>query len=332
MALDPNLVISVVAPVYNMAGIIEPFLEDVFRALEPNYTFFEIILVDDSSSDDTPAVVGKLLTRFQRVRYLRLSRRFGTEVAISAGLESAIGDFMVILSPESDPCGMIPDLINTARRSGGILTGVASGHRRRGPLAGAAAAGFRFYCRRYLGINLKKDSTGFRVLSRQVVNAITQIKDRRRYLRLFTNTVGYDLQYFDFQPINRTGRRERTHFFEEVNQAIDIIVTSSPHPLRLASRLGLLASVLNAFYMAYISAVYFLKPHVAEGWTTTSMEISIMCFFLFVILAILCEYVGRLLEEVQGRPLYFIGQEKNSSVLLEHQVKKNVVNVSTELV
>ena len=83
-------------------------------------------------------------------------------------------------------------------------------------------------------------------------------------------------------------------------------------------------------YLAYIAFVYCLKTHVAEGWTTTSLEISIMFFFLFLILSVLCEYVGRLLEEVQDRPLYFIAQEKNSSVLLEHQIKKNIVHVSTE--
>jgi len=330
MALDPNLVVSVIAPMHNMAGAIEPFLKDVFAALEPNYTFFEIILVDDGSTDSTPSVVEEALKRYQRVRYLRLSRRFGTEVAIAAGLDSAIGDFTVVASPESDPCGMIPDLIASVRRSGGILTGVATGRSPRGPLRQLGASLFRSSCRRSLGIDLKENSTHFRVLSRQAVNAITQIKDRRRHLRLFTNTVGYDLQFFEYTPIQRTGKAERPGFFEEVNQAIDIVVTSSPHPLRFASRLGLGASVLSALYMGYIFAVYLFKTNVAPGWTTTSSIISAMFFCLFLLLSILCEYVGRLLEEVQERPLYFIGQEKNSSVLLEHQVKANVVNVSSD--
>ena len=330
MALDPNLVISVIAPLYNSAAILEPFLEEATRALEPHYAFFEIILVDDCSTDDTPAAVQKLLSRFQRVRFLRLSRRSGSEVAISAGLDSAIGDFTVIVRPESDPCAMIPELISNARRSGCILTGVAPGQKHRSPLARCIASGFRSYCKRQLGIELKQNSTDFRVLSRQVVNAITQIKDRRRYLRLFTATVGYEIQYFDYQPISRGRKGERENFMDEVNRAIDIVVTSSPQPLRLVSRLGMFASALNVLYMTYVTAIYFFKKDVAPGWTTTSLENSAMFFFLFLILAVLCEYVGRLLEEVQNRPLYFIAQEKNSSVLLEHQVKKNIVHVSTE--
>jgi len=330
MALDPNLVISVVAPVHNLAGSLESFLEDATRALESHYAFFEIILVDDGSTDATPSVAATLLNRFERVRYLRLSRHFGTEVAISAGLDSAIGDFTVILSPETDPCERIPELITQARRSGGILCGIAPGLKKRNPFTQHAASLFLSYCHQKLGIELKPDSTDFRILSRQVVNAITQIKDRRRYLRLFTVTVGYDIQYFEYLPICRTGKTQRASFMDEVNQAIDIVVTSSPHPLRLVSRIGMIASILNALYIGYIALVYFLKPHVAEGWTTSSMEISVMFFFLFLILAVLCEYVGRLLEEVQDRPLYFIAQEKNSSVLLEHQVKKNIVHVSTE--
>ena len=330
MAIDPNLVISVIAPIHNIADILEVFLEDVTRALEPNYAFFEIILVDDGSTDSTVSVIPLLLDRFERVRYLRLSRRFGSEVAISAGLDSAIGDFTVILSAESDPCERIPELITTARHSGSILSGVAPGQKTRNPFTKFAASIFRSYCQNTLGIELKPDSTNFRVLSRQVVNAITQIKDRRRYLRLFTAAVGYDIQYFDYQPCHHTGKATRASFMDEVNLAIDIVVTSSPHPLRFVSRVGILASILNGMYLAYIAFVYCLKPHVAEGWTTTSLEISIMFFFLFLILSVLCEYVGRLLEEVQDRPLYFIAQEKNSSVLLEHQIKKNIVHVSTE--
>ena len=330
MATDPNLVISVVAPLCNSAAILKPFIEEVTQALEPHYAFFEIILVDDCSSDGTPAVVQALLSQFQRVRFLRLSRRSGSEVAISAGLDSAIGDYTVIMRPESDPCDMIPDLISTARRTGCILTGVAPGLRQRNPLVRGVASAFRSYCKNHLGIELRQDSTDFRVLSRQVVNAITQIKDRRRYLRLFTVTVGYEIQYFDYQPTTRSDKKDRATFMDEVNQAIDIVVTSSPNPLRLVSRLGMFASALNGLYMAYIAAIYLFKKDVAAGWTTTSLENSVMFFFLFLILAVLCEYVGRLLEEAQDRPLYFIAQEKNSSVLLEHQVKKNIVHVSTE--
>lgn len=330
MAIDPNLVVSIVAPIYNMASALESFLQEVTQALAPRYAFFEIILVDDGSTDNTPKIVTELLSRFERVRYLRLSRRFGSEIAISAGMDSAIGDFTVILSPETDPCERIPELITQARQFGGILVGVIPGKKHRS-LPGQWAAGiFHYYIERFLGIHFQKDSTDFRILSRQAVNAITQIKDRRRYLRLYTATIGYDVEYFEYQPVHRTERETRLGFMEELNQAIDMVIASSPHPLRFVSRLGMLASILNGFYVGYVTLIYLFKNNVAAGWTTTSLETSVMFFFLFLILAVLCEYVGRLLEEVQHHPLYFIAQEKNSSVLLEHQIQKNIVNVSTE--
>jgi hypothetical protein len=174
-------------------------------------------------------------------------------------------------------------------------------------------------------LNLPKDSTQFRVLSRQAVNAITQVRDQYRYIRLISNFIGYSQIEYSYEPINRSGKTRRRGFWQSVNMAADIVIANSAHPLRVVSVLGLIAGLLNLLYITYVVLIFLFKSQVAEGWTTTNFQSALMFFFIFVILTVLSEYVGRILNETRRRPLYYIFEEKNSSVMLADAERKNVV-------
>ena len=116
---------------------------------------------------------------------------------------------------------------------------------------------------------------------------------------------------------------------EGVERGVSLIVTNSTRPLRYVALLGLLASLLNALYLVYVLVIALFKAHVAEGWITQSASVSGMFLFLFLILSVLAEYVGRLLEESRDRPLYFVAEERQSSVLIADATRRNVVNEST---
>ncbi|MFQ3671144.1 MAG: glycosyltransferase, partial [Verrucomicrobiia bacterium] len=242
---------------------------------------------------------------------------------IAAGLETAIGDFVVVMDAATDPPTEIGHLVERCRRGSGVLCGLSSEPAAQSWLASVAGRVFHAYCRRFLDIDYRENTTDFRVLSRQAVNAVTRIRDRRRYLRVFTATLGYGQEWFTYTPRRRL-RAEG--FWKRAEHGLEIVISHSRHPLRLVSRLGLLMSGLNVLYAGYILIVYFMKPDVAEGWTTMSMQMTGMFFFLFLILAVLCEYVGRILEESQDRPLYLVAAEETSSVLLEHSIEKNILN------
>lgn len=325
--MDKSLVVSVVAPVRNAATFLAVFLEKLTTVLATTYQFYEVILVDDGSDDTTAAVTADLLKKHDRIRFLQLSRQYGQEIAIAAGLETAIGDFVVTLDPRSDPVEMLPELVEKCRRGSGVLCGVSSLPDRSGALTRFAASLFHRYCRKYLAIDYKEQSTDFRVLSRQAVNAITRIRDRRRYLRVFAATLGYNQEFFTYEPT--AAQSSNDSLMQRVDHAMEIAIANSRHPLRVVSRIGLLMSALNALYGLYVLAIYLFKRNVAEGWTTMSMQMTGMFFFLFLILAVLCEYVGRILEETQERPLYFVSAERTSSVLLETSIEKNILNEAT---
>ena len=322
--------ISVVAPLHNDSAIVDAFITEVMAVLRESYTNYELILVDDGSVDDTAAKVTVLLNQHDCIRLIRLSRKFGTEIAIAAGLDSAIGDFVVIMLPESDPPQLITEIVQKARGGYGVVFGVRKDRSGEPLLMRAGASLFYWSANRLFKLALPKNAAPFRVMSRQAVNAVTQMKDKYRYLRVLTSYVGYSSRSFFYEPINRYGKPRTKGFFEAVNLAIGIIVTNSTHPLRFVSWLGLLAATLNVLYVGYIVVIYLFKKDVAPGWTTLSLQTAGMFFFVFLLLTILSEYIGRILEESKERPLYYVLEERNSSVLLADQERRNVVRESLQ--
>jgi hypothetical protein len=167
-----------------------------------------------------------------------------------------------------------------------------------------------------------------RAMSRQAVNALLQVREQSRYLRVLTLTLGYQHDFFSYEVSPRPGYPRETRMGQEIATAIDLLAANTRHPLRLVTAVGLLGAIVNLVYAAYVVAIFLMKPSVAEGWTTLSLQLSGMFFCLCLILAVLSEYVGSILGEVRSRPLYFISQEANSSVLLEDTVQSSIVKES----
>jgi len=311
----------------NDEDIASDFILETINILRKNYSNYELVLVDDGSMDNTVRAVEELLIRHDCIRLIRLSRRFGIETAISAGLDSAIGDYVVVIIPNDDPPSVIPEMISLCQNGPGVVTGVRPNRRGDPFWAKVGAKFFYLYTYRFLQINIPENSTPFRVLSRQAVNAITQIRDQYRYIRLISNFIGYAQVEFQYTPINRSGRKHGRSFWESANMALDIIVANSLHPLRVVTILGLFAGLLNLLYISYIILIYFFKDKVAEGWVTTNFQSAVMFFFIFVILTVLSEYVGRIMNETRKRPLYYVLDEMNSSVMLANSERRNIVGL-----
>jgi len=328
--MDPNTVISIVIPLDQDYESLEAVVTEVDRTIGAAYRFYEIVLVDDGSTDGTSASVQSLLKQVQRIRYLRLSRPFGRDVALSAGIESAIGDFVVTLDPRTDPIKIIPEMIELCRKSGGIVHGMADNPPVRSFARAWFGSLFRCYCRKHLGVDIKHGVCDLRVMSRQAVNALLQVREHSRYLRVLTLTLGYQHQFFPYSIQSRVNEPRVTTWRSEIATGIDLLASNTRHPLRMVTAIGLLGALLNLIYAGYVVIIFLLKPSVAAGWTTLSLQLSGMFFFVCLILAVLSEYVGIILGEVRSRPLYFIAQEANSSVLLEDTVHSSIVKDSIE--
>jgi glycosyltransferase involved in cell wall biosynthesis len=323
-----DCLVSVVAPLHDDARILEDFIVETLAVLKASYSDYEVLLIDDGSRDDTAARMDALLKVHPCIRYIRLARHFGAETAIVSGLDSTIGDFVVVMRPESDPPGHIPAMVQLARETGAVVFGVRRDRHGEPLWLRLGAAGFYAAAKRFFGLDIPENSTHFRVLSRQVVNEMAAMKDSRRYLRLLTSHLGFTSRPFLYDPISRHGTPRFKGFAEAFVLAFDIVFSSSVNPLRFATWLGLAASALNLLYMGYVLGVYLWRSHVAEGWTTLSFQISGMFFLLSLILSLLGEYVGRILFERRERPLYRVLEERDSSVMLGIEGRVNIVKES----
>ncbi|MCA9736799.1 MAG: glycosyltransferase family 2 protein [Gemmatimonadota bacterium] len=320
--------VSVIVPLRDDADILAAVVAELDVVLSDHYRHYEIVLVDDGSTDGTVDAAQRLLDTHPDLRLVRLSRRFGQEIAISAGLDTVIGDYVVVLLPDSDPPDVIPDMVEQARQGAGVVFGVRRSRAGEPWLQRLGARLFYGLAGGLLGISIPRDTTHLRVLSRQAVNALTQIRDRSRYLTTLSGYVGFLNQAFLYDPIQRRTRPRRKTLLQSLRLAAGIVVANSTRPLRIASVLGLLAAFVNVLYMGYIVGVLLIKDRVAEGWVTQSAQTAGMFFFVFLILAVLCEYVGRLLDEVKSRPLYWVQDERQGTAVLGERTR-NVVSEST---
>jgi polyisoprenyl-phosphate glycosyltransferase len=302
--------ISIVAPLEgDTTATVVAFIEETVAVLRQLVTHYEIVLVDDGVSAATVAGVRALLERYDFVRFLRLSRHFGEETAIAAGLDVAIGDYVIVMLPNMDPPSLIPEFFERARADADIVYGVRL-HRKSEPLWYRAGARlFYWYINSVVKAGIPNDSTQFRCMSRQVVNAITQIRDPDQYLRLLTSYIGFRKEALPYSPINRTGEPTVRPKREAVNLARALVMDHTTHPLRTVIWIGVAIALFNAVVVAMQGG----EVHDALAFLVLS-----------VMLAFVGEYVGGLSRRMRDRPAYYVREEHTSSVLLREE-RRNVV-------
>lgn len=310
-----DIFISVIVPIYQNCTVIERFCEEVVSLVERDYTNYEILMVDDGTDCNFEVNLSGLLKKIPGIRYIRLTKQVGANIAVLAGLEHSIGDVIVVMDAAQDAPEMLIQGLAAFFKSGKIIYGMEK-KRKETFLSRILSALFNFYCRKILNLELPR-ATLFRVLSRQNVNLISQVRDRYPFLRLFSSTVG-----IESEPLEITSTANRVHKVSEplgsrIDEGIEIILSSTKHPLRIAGRIAMIWAMLLFFVSIY--SIF------------TKANIPISEFSTIIILGILfvqCEYLGRILEESQSRPIYQIRSEKNSQVLVfsKHNIEEQPCN------
>jgi dolichol-phosphate mannosyltransferase len=322
--------VSVVAVCDHHAAVLPGFLSEVSAVLAGRYSNFEVVLLDNGSADDTPAVVREALGKARCVRYLRLSRKLPDETALTAGLDAAIGDFVVTLHPDFDPPADIPALVDRCRDGADVVVGVERSPPRHGPLYRLGRRIFLRLTRALMKFEPITGLTSFRCLSRSAVSALTRFRSRRRHFAMVLAEVGLRPVLHEYDRTSRSGDRPRPSLARATRIGLSVLVHYSVTPLRLVSVLGLLGSTFSLLYSAYVVGVYLFKQDVMPGWTTLSLQVSGMFFLVFVMLTLMGEYLGRVLEELVDRPLYHLRDEQSSAVMLSEVARRNVMDRSVE--
>jgi polyisoprenyl-phosphate glycosyltransferase len=318
---NPNADIfaSVLAVIGNDADIISGFISETTRTLSENFTYYELLIVDNGSNDGSSERIQEIQKKVPNLRFLRLSRAYEKEIALAASLDNSIGDYVVIIDINCDPPSLIPAMVQQATSGYDVVIAEQANRRYDSWLRNSFRRAFYRVASKILGFSLQPQASYYRLLSRRVVNSLTQIKNKSRYLKYFNALVGFRQILVPCQPFCRRERTDEPRLIQSIGSALDIILSNSARPLRWASWLGLAASSINLAYFGFIFVVSLVKKKIAEGWLTTNVMSTFMFFILFLILTILSEYVARILEETKDRPLYFIDFEVDSPVMAYKQ-------------
>jgi glycosyltransferase involved in cell wall biosynthesis len=325
IARNQDNLISICVIVPNDISRLKTFIADATNSLNQAFEYYELLLIDNGTPAESHQAIQEIQRQIPNVRMLRLSRENSLETAIGAALDHCIGDYVVIMNPAEHPLSLVPAMV--ARAITGYDVVIAE---RLAPPPSALERlithpAYRL-ASRVMGFSLKPDESYFRVFSRRCVNALIRIRSKNRSLSYMNALIGLRRSVVSYAaeseiPAQSALRR----LFRQLVAVTSIVVSNSGVPLRFAALLGLLASILNLIYLVYILVVTMVKSKIAEGWLTTSLMHTVMFLFLFLIMAILAEYIGRILNESKEQPLYFIESESNSTVSAANRERLNIV-------
>ena len=314
--------VSIILPLRDAASRVEEVVLEADRVVGTLFRHYEIVLVDDASRDNTVEVVQRLQKSVDNIQLYCLNRRSGLDVALVAGLDNSIGDFVITLNVETDPLHLIPALWEKAQAGNEVVCGVRT-DRRKGGIR-------RMFYRTFeatTGLHVPRGASDLRLYSRRVVSYITQNNDRHLMLKVLPFFTSYRVATVEYAPVPRRGGFGDRSLSNALLSGITILLASSIRPLRLLTVMALLASLLSLLFAVYVLGVALLKRHVVEGWISLALPMAVMFFFLSTILGILSEYIFMLAQQSGNRPVYSITKESTSSVL-EIQQKLNVVEGS----
>jgi polyisoprenyl-phosphate glycosyltransferase len=314
--------VSVILPLRDAASRVEEIVREADCVVRGLFRHYEIVLVDDASRDNTVEIVQRLQKTVENLQLYCLNRRGGLDVALVAGLDNSIGDFVITLNVETDPLHLIPALWEKAQAGNEVVCGVRTDR-----LNGGIRRMFYRTFEATTGLQVPRGASDLRLYSRRVVSYITQNNDRHLMLKVLPFFTSYRVATVEYAPVHRGGGFGDRSLSNALLSGITILLASSIRPLRLLTVMALLASLLSLLFAVYVLCIALLKRHVVEGWVSLALPMAVMFFFLSTILGILSEYIFMLAQQSGNRPVYSITKESTSSVL-EIQHKLNVVEGS----
>lgn len=299
--------ISVVVPVFNEAETLEELHARVSRALAGFE--HELVLVDDGSRDGSWEVMQRLAHTDERVRLVRLSRNFGHQVAISAGLDASRGEAVVTMDGDlQDPPELIPELVARWRDGHDVVYAVRSERRGESRFKLLTAAVFYRIMQRIGGIDIPADTGDFRLLSRRAVHALRAMPERARYLRGMTSWIGFRQTGVPYVRDARFAGTTKYPLRKMLRFAADGVLSFSTAPIRLVGAAGMLLVVFCAGYLAYTAYIALFTDAAVRGWASMIAIVLLLGGMQLISLAIIGHYVARIFDEVKRRPLYVVSE------------------------
>lgn len=300
--------LSVVMPVYREGSHIGTVLGAVRDALAEADVSYEFVLIDDGSPDDTWIVLNEQAKAFPMLRAARLSRNFGKDAALCAGMEMARGDAVVVMDGDGQhPPSLLPEMVRTWRETGADIVEAMKITRGEETFFSRLSAGlFYLIWNKLSGFELK-GASDYKLLNRRAVNAYLQMEERNVFFRGMTAWLGFRRVQIPFEVAVRAGGQTGWSTLRRIGLALTGITAFSALPLQIITFTGMLF-LLFAFALGVQTLFVFLSGHAVSGFTTVILLLLVIGSILMISLGIIGEYLARIYQEVKGRPRYVIAQ------------------------
>lgn len=312
------MLVSLIIPCYNEEEAL-PFLYNALCDVRKEVSDheFEFIFVNDGSRDKTSEVIKMFAAEDKDVKYIIFSRNFGKEAAMYAGLKKSEGDMVAIMDADmQDPPSLIPSMIKAIENDEADIVASRRVTREGEPkIRSFFARMFYKLINRMVEVEIADGARDFRLMTRQVTDAILDLEERQRFSKGIFAWVGFRTKWIEFVNTERIAGETKWSFWKLFKYAIDGIVAFTTAPLRLATYVGFGTALLGFAYLVY----YFIRAIILRIYNEVPGYPSLLCFILFIggmilmALGILGEYIGRTFIEVKRRPLYITAEESKTS-------------------
>ncbi|UJF24433.1 glycosyltransferase family 2 protein [Suttonella sp. R2A3] len=308
---------SIVIPAYNDAEALKLFVPQLYPLLERYQGQHEIVIVDDGSKDALLEAFEDLqetLPETVRLKLVRFSRNFGKEAALSAGLQAAQGEAVVMMDADGQhPVSMLEQMITHYERGADVVAAVQVVRDQERLFARWLKKRFYRFMQDAQRYQLKANAGDFRLMRRKVVDALLALPERQRFMKGLYAWVGFDTVYLPFNAAPRQDGSSKFQYRDLFDLAMVGITSFSLKPLRWISRMGIVVSLLAFIYGLFIVFDTLFTGRDVAGWTTLSAGIMFSAGLQLICIGVIGEYVGRIYEEVKQRPLYVVDEVYDSS-------------------
>lgn len=322
--------ISVVAPCYNEAETVDAFFEAMTAALSSGDFDYELVFVDDGSSDATMARLSALAGR-PGVRVVALSRNFGKEAALTAGLDHARGDAVVVMDVDlQDPPALIHEFVAKWREGFDVVYGTRSDRTSDTAAKRITAEGFYRLFNKISGVKIPENTGDFRLMDKRVVAAIKSLPERSRFMKGLFAWAGYSSVGVSYARPERAAGESKFNFWRLWNFALDGIVSFSTAPLRIWSYVGAVLAFLSFLYASFIIVRTLLTGVDVPGYASLLVLILFFGSVQLISVGVLGEYISRLFVEVKRRPIYLVDEviEKDEGAAPAHNLSETLDEIA----
>ncbi len=309
--------ISCVVPAFNEARNLGTVVPEILARLSTLSSKVELIVVDDGSRDNTSEVMQVLCTAHRELVYLQFSRNFGKEPALTAGLDAARGEIVILMDADGQhPVNLLPQMLEKWQQGSDVVYAVRKTRDDQSGLQVKLTAIFYKLVNFGSRVKIPANAGDFRLMDRKVVNALKSLPERNRFMKGLYAWVGFNSTAIDYEPLPRADGKSNFGLRGSLSLALTGILAFSITPLRVLTAVGMALSAIALGYGLWVVGEYFFSGIAVPGYATIVVGMMFFSGIQLLSIGVLAEYVGRIYEEVKQRPPYLISQRTGSGLPL----------------